>query len=117
MSDNTVIRIEDATRSTTIAAAPLDAGVLIHEGNYYFAPELVDMTNLQVSERTYLCPYKGKCNWIDLVSPRGKTMRNVAWVYSDPKPGYEEIKGRIAFYPTPRMATVAHREADGILDF
>lgn len=67
------------------------------EGNLYFAPEAVNLELLRVTERTYTCPYKGVCYWIDLDAP-GALARNVAWVYRAPKPGYEFIRDQIGFY-------------------
>jgi uncharacterized protein (DUF427 family) len=86
-----------------------DESVRVFEGNWYFAPEAVDMAHLKVTERTYTCPYKGTCFWVDLVTP-DKTVQNVAWVYNTPKPGYEMIKDRIAFYTRDTAGTVSVRE-------
>jgi uncharacterized protein (DUF427 family) len=79
-------------------------GVFRFEGNWYFAPDGVAMQHLQETTRTYTCPYKGLCYWIDLVE-NGQTSQNVAWVYRQPKPGYEQIKDHIAFYAGKRPAT------------
>jgi uncharacterized protein (DUF427 family) len=79
------------------------------EGNWYFDPARVNSAALAVTERTYTCPYKGTCHWVDYVGPGGSA-RDVAWVYGDPKPGYEKIRGRFGFYPARRAATVARVE-------
>lgn len=52
---------------------------------------------------------KGYANWIDLKTPDG-VIKDVAWVYNDPKPGYTQIKGRIGFYSTNRAGTTAVKE-------
>ena len=49
---NTRIVVEDATRSKTLAEGNMDDSVVIHEGSYYFDENQVDMTNLNVTERT-----------------------------------------------------------------
>ena len=67
------------------------------EGNWYFDPAAVHMQYLKVTDRTYYCPHKGTCFWIDLEAP-GMSAKNVAWVYTVLKPHYEHIKDRIAFY-------------------
>lgn len=97
-------------RSTeqTIAASD-DNGVVKLEGNWYFAPESVDMTKLKITTRTYTCPYKGTCYWIDLDTPEAKA-QNVAWVYQTPKPDYEMIKDRIGFYARSTSSTLAITE-------
>jgi uncharacterized protein (DUF427 family) len=79
------------------------------EGNWYFAPEVVDMTRLKISNRTYTCPYKGVCFWVDLETG-GETIRNVGWVYPDPKPSFAFIKDRIAFYGRDTAGTVIDAE-------
>lgn len=76
------------------------------EGHWYFEPEAVDMQYLKETQRTYTCPYKGVCNWIDLEAP-GLTARNIAWVYHQPLQGYEFIRDRIAFYARDTTGTEA----------
>jgi uncharacterized protein (DUF427 family) len=79
--------------------------VLTYEGNLYFDPSAVRTDVLSVTERTYTCPYKGTCHWVDYAGPDGIRARDVAWVYADPKPGHEAIRGRYGFYATSRGAT------------
>ena len=79
--------------------------VVKYEGNLYFAPGAVKNEVLKVSERTYTCPYKGTCHYVDFVGADGKTARDVAWVYSNPKAGHEVIKDRFGFYAGTRGST------------
>lgn len=102
----TTITILDRTRTDTLAEAAMDQGVFRFEGNYYFDADKVQMTNLVVTDRLYTCPYKGLANWIDLQTADG-VIKDVAWVYQDPKPGYTQIKGRIGFYDATRPGTSA----------
>ena len=60
---------------------------------------------LRVTERTYTCPYKGTCNWVDYRAADGTVVRDVAWVYPRVKPGHEVIQGRFGFYAGTRGAT------------
>lgn len=83
-----------------------DGSVILLENNWYFAPEAVDMTYLKLTDRTYTCPYKGVCLWVDLDAPDMKA-KNIGWVYPQPKPDYERIKDRIAFYARETAGTVA----------
>lgn len=83
-----------------------DSDVVLLEGNWYFSPEAVDMTYLKLTNRTYTCPYKGVCFWLDLQAP-GTEAKNVAWVYQHPKPGYERIQNKIGFYARDTAGTVA----------
>lgn len=116
MVEATIITIEDTTRNRPLAQATLGEGVLVHEGSYYYAPELVDKAHLIVTDRIYTCPYKGICYWIDLRGSNGKIYKEVGWVYPNPKPGYEFIKDRIAFYPGIRSGTTVKLEIQHIGD-
>lgn len=108
--ETTIITIEDATRQTPLATGELGKTVIVEEGSYYFDRAQVEMGNLQITDRLYTCPYKGVCNWIDLMGANGKVIKEVGWVYPNPKRGYEHIKDRIAFYPGIRTGTVAKLE-------
>ena len=105
----TTVKILDIVRDQEIAEGELNRGVLSFEGNYYFDPEKVNMDHLVVTDRIYTCPYKGQAKWIDLYTESG-VIKDVAWVYYDPKPGYTQIKGRIGFYSIPRPGTSAVNE-------
>lgn len=75
--------------------------VLALEDNFYFPAAAIDRTRFEVSDRPYLCRYKGTCYWVDYKSDSG-FINDVAWVYPDPKPGYRKIAGRFGFYPEHR---------------
>ena len=85
-----------------------DHTVRIFESNWYFAPEAVDMTYLVVSDRTYNCPYKGRANWLDYVSPDHE-IKNIGWIYQEPLPTYEFTKGQIGFYGRDARGTVVEQ--------
>lgn len=67
------------------------------EGNWYVDPSAVDQKVLRLTEHEYHCPYKGRCFYVDYDDGMRRVMR-VAWVYDDPKPGWEHIKGKYGFY-------------------
>lgn len=93
-------------REKQSGAVLAEAGeALKYEGYLYFGPESVKGDVLKVTERTYTCPYKGVCHWVDFTGPDGRTAANVAWVYQDPKPGHEAIKGQYGFYPGDSRST------------
>ncbi|MEZ4668952.1 MAG: DUF427 domain-containing protein [Anaerolineae bacterium] len=106
--------IKERSNKTIIAAGSEGEKVQVFDGNWYFSPELVDMENLRITERTYTCPYKGVCYWIDLKSGDETKAQNVGWVYRNPKPGYEFIKDQIAFYSRPTTGTVAEKSEEAI---
>ncbi len=98
--------IKERSSASVIAAAHEGETMIILEGSWYFAPEQVNMDVLRVTERTYTCPYKGVCHWLDLESPDGRA-QNVAWIYADPKRGFEKIKGLVGFNSHDTAGTVA----------
>lgn len=104
MSDEKVT-IKNKFSGEIIASAERLNGVSLFEGAWYFKPEHVDMTHLVVTERTYTCPYKGICYWIDLKTPKNQA-ENIGFVYFDVNSGYEFIKDQIGFYSGVRPATI-----------
>jgi uncharacterized protein (DUF427 family) len=91
------------TRSGTILADASDDKVAKIEGNWYIDPSAVS-DKLEMTKHEYTCPYKGTCFYADYVD--GDTrVANVAWVYANPKSGWEHIKGRYGFYAGQRANT------------
>ncbi len=97
--------IRDTETEATLASA--DAGDVVEfEGNLYFEPGAIDADLLVVTDDLYRCAYKGTCNWVDVRDGAS----HIAWVYPDPKPGYEQIKGRFGFYAGRRGPTEERSE-------
>jgi uncharacterized protein (DUF427 family) len=44
------------------------------------------------------CEWKGTASYVN-AEAGGKRANRVAWYYPEPKPGYEELTGYLAFYP------------------
>mgnify|MGYP001295768083 CR=1 FL=1 len=99
------------TKSVIAEGNPAENTAIVFEGNWYFDPAKVDMSALKVTERTYTCPYKGVCFWIDLDTPELQA-RNIGWVYNNPKPGFDMIKDRIGFYARDTSGTLAVRSVE-----
>ncbi|QEH32566.1 hypothetical protein OJF2_10430 [Aquisphaera giovannonii] len=99
------IVIRESSSGAELARGESGTGVIPYEGNLYFDPAAVQQGALRVTERTYTCPYKGTCNWVDYQAADGRTVRDVAWVYPEPKPGHEAIRGRFGFYAGARGST------------
>jgi uncharacterized protein (DUF427 family) len=97
--------IRERQSGACLAQGDVGPSLLEYEGNWYFDASAVQFDVLKVTERTYTCPYKGTCNWIDYVGPYGRTVRDVAWVYPKVKPGHEVIQGRYGFYAGSRGTT------------
>jgi uncharacterized protein (DUF427 family) len=97
--------IREAGSGIVLAQGELGDQVVGYEGNLYFQPDAVNRGVLRVTERTYTCPYKGTCNWVDYQGSDGRVVQDVAWVYARVKPGHEVIEGRFGFYAGTRGAT------------
>ena len=81
-------------KGTTIATS--DETVVV-EGNHYFPPSAVDLSLLEVSEHTSVCPIKGAARYFH-VRVRDALNANAAWTYPDPTPVAEGIRDHIAFW-------------------
>jgi uncharacterized protein (DUF427 family) len=99
------VMIRERESGAQLAQADVGPSLVKYEGNWYFDPTAVEVDVLKVSERTYTCPHKGTCNWVDYMGPDGRTVRDVAWVYRSVKPGHEVIQGRYGFYAGSRGST------------
>jgi len=82
-------------------AATVDQAIQL-EGNWYFHTDAVDHSLFELSDRTYTCPDKGTCFWIDLKTNRGY-INDVAWVYPETEPEYRKIAGWYGFYADHRI--------------
>lgn len=99
-----VITIKETQAQKILAVGMESVQVQLFEGAWYFDQDCVDMTHLVVTDRTYVCPYKGTCYWIDLDMPHHQA-KDVAFTYFDVNPGYEFIQNKIGFYAGPRADT------------
>jgi uncharacterized protein (DUF427 family) len=99
------VAIRERESDAVLARGERGAEVIEYEGNLYFDPAAVDANALLVTDRTYTCPYKGTCNWVDFVGPDGRTVPDVAWVYPETRAGHEAIRGRYGFYSGNRKST------------
>jgi uncharacterized protein (DUF427 family) len=100
------VTIRERESGTTLAEAEIGPSLTRYEGHWYFDTSTVHTDVLRVTERTYTCPYKGTCNWVDYVGPDGRTVRDVAWIYPQVKAGHELIQGRYGFYAGTRDGTI-----------
>jgi uncharacterized protein (DUF427 family) len=99
------IIIKETRTGTVLAQGEQGSDVIGYEGNLYFVPPAVNHGALRITERTYTCPIKGTCNWVDFAAPDGSLIPDVAWVYPSVKQGLELIQGRFGFYSGSRGST------------
>lgn len=83
-------------RGAVIAQSDLH-DVEIVEGNIYFPRKDVRADLLRPSEKTTTCSWKGECNYFDVVVD-GEVNKDAAWVYENPLPKAQHVKGRVAFW-------------------
>ena len=70
---------------------------IVLEGNHYFPPESLNKNCLLSSNHRTSCSLKGQASY-QSVFVDGNVNPDAAWFYADPKEGYEEIKGHVAFF-------------------
>ncbi|HZN19203.1 MAG TPA: DUF427 domain-containing protein [Micromonosporaceae bacterium] len=83
--------VADSTRGWRVREWPRRAA--------YYLPREDVSGRLTPSARRTTCPYKGVASYWDLHAGDA-VVRDAAWSYEDPKPGYAELRGMVAFYPS-----------------
>jgi uncharacterized protein (DUF427 family) len=82
---------------TVIAEAPKEDLIYI-EGNWYFPPTSVKQEFLQKSPTPYTCPWKGVCQYFNVVEGENAS-QDGAWSYPEPKPSaIEQVKKDFSNY-------------------
>ncbi|MBL8153216.1 MAG: DUF427 domain-containing protein [Anaerolineae bacterium] len=84
------VTIVDSTRAYRVLETS-------HPPAYYIPPEDIRMEYFNLTSRHTFCEYKGAASYWT-VKVNGKTAPDCAWSYEAPSPGYETIKGCLAFY-------------------
>ena len=64
----------------------------------YLPPEDVPAEYLRPANGSSYCEWKGTASYFDAIAA-DRVRPRAAWTYRDPKPGFEEIRDWIAFYP------------------
>lgn len=70
---------------------------VIVEKNHYFPPDSVKMEYLKKSGNQYTCPWKGICDYYDIVVD-GEVNKDAAWSYPESTPAAQKIKGYFGFW-------------------
>jgi uncharacterized protein (DUF427 family) len=65
---------------------------------FYLPPEDIRLDLLESVAGSSRCEWKGEAQYWTLVL-EGRRIERVAWSYADPFPGFETIRGWLAFYP------------------
>jgi uncharacterized protein (DUF427 family) len=64
----------------------------------YIPRKDVDFSQLERTDHTTYCPYKGDCSYYSLPAGGEKSV-NAVWTYEDPYLAVAQISGHVAFYP------------------
>ena len=70
--------------------------LVVLEGNHYFPESSLNRNYVTFSNHKTMCPWKGQASYYSLLV-NGELNADAVWYYADPKPGAEQIKGRVAF--------------------
>ncbi|HEX8497726.1 MAG TPA: DUF427 domain-containing protein [Actinomycetales bacterium] len=84
-----------------VVIAESDDTVVV-EGNHYFPRSSVRPDVLRDSDTTSVCPWKGTASYHSLELD-GRTSRDAAWYYPQPKDAAAEIADRLAFWKDVRV--------------
>jgi uncharacterized protein (DUF427 family) len=78
------------------------SALTLHEAHYppvqYIPRKDVDMAQLERTDRTTYCPYKGDASYFS-IPVGGERAIDAAWTYETPYEAVVEIKDHLAFYP------------------
>jgi uncharacterized protein (DUF427 family) len=69
-----------------------------HPPVYYVPREDIAPGVLEPGSGASFCEWKGAATYWDLVVD-GRRVPQAGWSYEDPTPGYEHLRGAVAFYP------------------
>jgi uncharacterized protein (DUF427 family) len=101
------IAIEDCSSTVVVSKGSLEiartsSALTLSEASYppvrYIPRGDVDMTQLERSDHTTYCPYKGDASYYSIPA-LGNAGRNSVWTYEAPFEAVGEIAGDLAFYP------------------
>ncbi|HET6924459.1 MAG TPA: DUF427 domain-containing protein [Candidatus Saccharimonadales bacterium] len=72
------------------------------EGNWYFPPSSVKQEFLRKSDTPYTCPWKGVCQYFDVVKG-AQASKDAAFSYPEPLPSaiervHKDFSGYVAFW-------------------
>ncbi|MEX0812032.1 MAG: DUF427 domain-containing protein [Chitinophagales bacterium] len=70
---------------------------VVVEGNHYFSADAIKREYFEKSDQKSVCPWKGEASYYNL-NVDGKTNKDAAWYYPQPKDMAKQIEGRIAFW-------------------
>jgi uncharacterized protein (DUF427 family) len=101
------ISVTAATTPVTVSAGLMPLGTTadaleLKEGSYpavlYVPRADIDMTKLEKTARSSMCPWKGRASYYSVRTDAG-LLENAVWSYEAPLADMQAIAGHLAFYP------------------
>ena len=104
--DHPITITSDSKRvAVTVAGqtiADTQNALVLREASYppvfYIPRKDVDMSQLQRTNHSTYCPYKGDCSYYSIPIGGARSV-NAVWSYESPYPSVAAIKEHVAFYP------------------
>jgi uncharacterized protein (DUF427 family) len=93
------VRVEHGEVAIVDTSSALRVLETSHPPVYYVPRGDVQAGTLEPSARRSFCEFKGAASYWDLTVGERRSV-DAAWSYEDPSPGYEQLRGMIAFYPS-----------------
>ena len=70
---------------------------IVVENNHYFPNNSINKEYFEDSSNHSTCPWKGEASYSTIIVD-GKSNRDAAWYYPNPKPAAKEIQNYVAFW-------------------
>ncbi len=70
-----------------------------HPPVYYIPPEDIRVGAVRPVDGSSCCEWKGAAGYLT-VEAGGLQAERAAWYYPEPTPGFEDLRGHVAFYPS-----------------
>ncbi len=83
---------------------------IVVEGNHYFPAASLDRRYVVDSDTQSVCPWKGVASYYSL-DVDGRRNEDAVWYYPEPKPGAEQVAGRVAFWRGVEIVAADNDEA------
>jgi len=97
-TDDRLVEVDFGGRTIASTTASMRVLETSHPPVYYIPLEdVAEGALVEVAGSTF-CEFKGVAAYYDVVTDNGRAPR-AAWHYPDPTQGYEQLRGRVAFYP------------------
>lgn len=92
------VRVVFAGREVAITGRAVRVLETSHPPVFYVPVDDVASNTLELSATSTFCEFKGRATYYSL-RVDGQASVDAAWTYLEPSPGYETLRGMVAFYP------------------